>query len=185
MEYDSYSSSQSSLTVEKVPDKHFKEVWSREVNTVHELHIFLVPPKTEKMERAKIIRHKPIVFYQAESFNPNHKNEGKEATGEISDGESSDKHLSIEVSRIFGENSKSLTKKTPCPTTVSKSMMARFAKMWYGSHNRITGLDGKMKYSCCLGYQSDDEGSDGWELPGSPSVTCHMATDEVDEGKYF
>lgn len=39
------------------------------------------PPKTEKMERAKIIRHKPIVFYQAESFNPNQKNEGKEATG--------------------------------------------------------------------------------------------------------
>lgn len=48
MEYDSYSSSQSSLTVEKVPDKHFKEVWSREVNTVHELHIFRVPPQNGK-----------------------------------------------------------------------------------------------------------------------------------------
>jgi len=79
--------------IERVPEKHFKDVRPREVNAVHELHVFIVPSKAERAENGKIIEHKPLrAFYQVESFHPSLKPRIDEAKEEFMDDDLAWKH---------------------------------------------------------------------------------------------
>lgn len=55
-------SSQTSLVVERVPERHYKDLTPREVNQIQELHVFFVPPKVEYVQGRKAV-HKAILFY--------------------------------------------------------------------------------------------------------------------------
>lgn len=51
---------QSSLVIERIPEKHRKDLTQREVNQVRELHVFVVPSKEEIVDGEKVM-HKPIL----------------------------------------------------------------------------------------------------------------------------
>jgi hypothetical protein len=64
-------SSQTSLVVERVPERHYKDLTPREVNQIQELHVFFVPPKVEYVQGRKAV-HKAILFYGRNPGNENH-----------------------------------------------------------------------------------------------------------------
>jgi hypothetical protein len=49
------------LVVERVPEKHQKDLTPREIDQVQELHVFVVPSKVELVDGERVV-HKPIVF---------------------------------------------------------------------------------------------------------------------------
>jgi hypothetical protein len=146
---------ETSLAIEKVPENRYKDLTPREVNQVQVLRTFIVPPKEEKF-RGKIIRHKPIIFYRSELANDDHqKDEWKEWDDE--DNILNKEEVQIETSQYYGRKVRRLAKKAKLPKSIPRSQMENFEKLWRGSFKQVMGLDGKMKSSRGLGYESDKD----------------------------
>jgi len=73
-----------------------------------------------------------------------------------------------------------LLKKFKCPKAKEKSEMKRFEELWNGSIRRVMGLDGEVKSTRGLGYNSEDDILGPNEYVNnffeSRRVACHMVT---------
>jgi hypothetical protein len=50
-----------------------------------------------------------------------------------------------------------LAKKAKLPKSILRLQMENFKKLWRGSFKQVMGLDGRMKSSRSLGYESDKD----------------------------
>ncbi|KAJ1696334.1 hypothetical protein LUZ63_004846 [Rhynchospora breviuscula] len=187
-----------SLVVEKVPDKHSKDLPPREVNQVKGLHTFFVPPKIEYVSGREVV-HKGILFYKAENINPENKDTNPENWNRwLIDDNTEEEMVRVECRGFYGKELMLLFEKAHCFDPITKSRAKLFEKLWNGTSRKVMGADGKMKCTRGLGFVDDFEDRNlsrlyrdfriiGSRTRSGSSVcdknesyfSCHMAREEL------
>jgi thymidylate synthase len=119
------------LEITVVPERHFKDLVSREVNHIQTLKTFVVLAKVKRIKGRTII-HNAIIFYQSDSTqslkNPDHdtwkrwmiEQESRSATS----GDA--------TSHSFRKELYKLAEKAKCLRDISKAEVKRFDDLWNG-----------------------------------------------------
>jgi hypothetical protein len=130
------------LEITVVPERHFKDLITREVNLIRTLKTFVVPAKVERI-KGKTIIHKAIIFYQSDSTqslkNLDHDTWKKWVIEQESGSATNDDA----ASHPFGRRLYELAERAKCLRDMSKAEAKRFDDLWSGGQNKILSLNGK------------------------------------------
>jgi hypothetical protein len=131
------------LEITVVPEKHFKDLMSREVNHIQTLKTFVVPAKVERIKGRTII-HKAIIFYQSDSTqslkNPDHDTWKKWVIKQESENTTSDDT----ASRPFERRLYELDERAKCLRDISK-MEAKCATLFRALRTAFCGVGDEMR----------------------------------------
>ena len=99
--------------------------------------------------------HKPIQFYSDPSHQSHDHNHWGRWTQESDDDEN--ERVEVDLTPYFNKYIGHLVNNAKLLNNISKRDMKRFEKLWSGSMQTVMGLDGTMKKTRGLGYNSGDD----------------------------
>jgi hypothetical protein len=146
-----------SLAITMVPDKYFKDLILREVNHVQILKTFVVPTKLIYVKEKPIVQ-KGIIFYKSDSTQS--REESSVDSWEqwmMEQDDSGDEEDDDAIAHFLEKKIYKLAQMTSCLRGMSKAEVKTFARLWDNPRKMIMGLDGTVKNTRGLGYESDDD----------------------------